>query len=87
MPEEGGDPPKRQRALPVHSMPAMEGGDYQNQEEEEGTPPDQRALPAHGMQGRGRALTPEEATEGPPEQRAILVHSMQEREGGGGRPG
>ena len=63
-------------------MPAKEGGDSTNQEEEEGTPPNQHALPAHVIQGRGRSPTPEEATGGPPEQRALPAHGMQEREGG-----
>ena len=80
-PEEGGDSPKHQPALPSYGMPSREGGDYPNQEEEEGETPKQRALPAHGMQGRGGG-EPEEATGGLPEQRAFPAHGMQERDGG-----
>ena len=34
-PEEGGDPPARQRVLPAHGMPEWEEGSPQQQEEED----------------------------------------------------
>ena len=59
IPEEGGDPSVRQRALPVHGMPEREGGipRSQEEEEEEGAYLKQCALPTHGMHGRGSPHT------------------------------
>ena len=49
-PDEGEDPPVRQRALPAHGMLNQEEGNPPSQEEEEeGAPHEQRALPAHDM--------------------------------------
>ena len=58
IPEEGGYPSVRQRALPAHGMPKREGRipRSQEEEEEEGTSPEQRAVPAHGMHGRGSPI-------------------------------
>ena len=83
IPEEGGDPFVRQRALPAHGMPGLEGGILRSQREaeEEGAPPEQRALPAHGMHGRGGPLIPTNNQRDPPEQRAPQAHGVQIRGG------
>ena len=85
IPDLGGDPLKRQRALPAHGMPKREEGNppSQEEEEEEGAPPEQRALPAHVMQGGGRPPNHETASRGPPKQRAPPAHGMQGQGGGG----
>ena len=81
-PEEGGDPPVRQRGLPAHGMPEQEEGSPRRQEAKEGAPPEQRALLAHGMHGRGGTQNQTNAPRGPPDHCAPPAHSMPKREEG-----